>query len=399
MKRGVIPALLGFVLFVSLIGFASADHDFSVNNLLLKISVKEGGSVQRTFNINSVDGGQFNVKVEGIENVELTESDFVLGEGATKPVILSFDSFGVEKGVYVGNIEISSTARIVTLPVIIEVESRDVFFDINLDISPQYGKVSAGQQFVANLKVFDLVSGSLNNGLGPTSVDLNYFIYSIDGDVIISEEESVVVDKQTQFTKTIELPKDAKGGDYVFVAEARYASSVGTSSYLFAVGERKGGSIFQNSVIDGGISANLIAVLVAIIIVFFGIAFIFIYFIKDRDKLFLKLKKYHSDEIEMQRALLLAQASSLRKKGVSHTHIRKEIKRHMGALKEKQKKRREEFSVLRKKGDRKLMEKKLEEWKRAGYYTLEIGSKLGRLGKGEMKRIMNNWKKKYNVHN
>ena len=131
-----------------------------------------------------------------------------------------------------------------------------------------------------------------------------------------------------------------------------------------------------------------------IVIFFLGIIFLFIYLIRDRDKLVLELRRYNSLELRKQRELLLAQEKTITKKKLGiRGEVRKEVKEKVNKLKSRHRQRIKEFRKLKKKGDTKKMQRRLNEWKEAGYNTLVLESKLKGLHTGEMKNLMNKWKK------
>ena len=52
----------------------------------------------------------------------------------------------VGSGIYVGNIAISDGREKQDIPVVLEVETEDVFFDINLEIPPNYKEIKKGEK-------------------------------------------------------------------------------------------------------------------------------------------------------------------------------------------------------------------------------------------------------------
>src|SRR5205823_1814544 len=120
---------------------------------------------------------------------------------------------------------------------VFEVESKDVFFDSNLEIPVKYSDISPGDNMVVQLNVFDLFSGT-KTGLNSSSVDVEYTIHDLDGNKIISEHETLVVDNQISITKTMQFPKTIKTGQYVLSVVLNYRSSVGISSELFTISNK-----------------------------------------------------------------------------------------------------------------------------------------------------------------
>ncbi len=380
MKRGLIML---FILVFLVIGNAGAQ---SVNSLLLKVSVNSGESVTRTITLSADADQEFFLEIVNVLGVTIDENKFTLKGGEGKNVVIRFNSSNLSEGTHVGRMRITSK-DVSYVPIIFEVESKDVFYDLNLELPPKYSEVSAGDKTTVQIKIFDLTFGSSNYS-GSNTVDLEYYVYGSDGSVLSSETESIVVNRQTQISKSISLPKNAKSGTYVLVAEARYKSSVGVSSALFSIiEEKKTNGMKYNR--DNFFS-------IALIILFFvGFIVIFIYFIRDRDKFIAELRSYNALEMQRQREFLLAQEKLLLEKGVSAYKIKNEAKQKVDILKQKQEKRVEELKRLKEKGNIEEMERKLEEWKRQGYNTGSLNYKMKDLSTKEMRELINDWKKKY----
>ncbi len=387
-RRGVIIALV-FTVFLLLLANVSA---LDASSVLLKVSLHEGDKTEKLISLSSDVGGQFNLNVESINGVSLKENDFALAKGEKKQVSVKFDTAGLKSGVYVGNIKVVNEKDVSKIPIIFEVETKDIFFDINLDIPPQYSSVEPGGKFIAQLKVFDLTSGGTSQGLGATDVKMEYLLYSFNGKVLSSENENVVVDQSTRITKTMSLPADVVPGDYVFISSAGYKSSLGVASQIITVTQPQK-SLFSGTNAAGSLNLTLILIVGGIVGFIILIIFLFVYLIHDRDKLILELKRYNSIELRRQQQFLLAQQKILSGRGkVGGTQIRKEIEKKVEKLKKKHKAREEELKSLQKRGNREEMLKKLNSWKKEGYNTLLLESKVKGLGAKDMKSLMNKWK-------
>ncbi len=389
-RRGVLLAVVLGILIVFMTFVPAVD----TGSVLLKISLHEGDKTEKLISLSSDVGGQFNLNIEGVKGVSLGETDFVLKKGEQKQVSVKFDSGGLKPGVYVGSVRVVNEKDISNIPIIFEVESKDIFFDINLDIPPQYTSVEPGGKFIAQLKVFDLTSGGTTPGLGATNVKMNYFFYSLDGKVLSSEDENVVVDQSTRITKTMSLPADVSPGDYVFVSSAGYKSSLGVASQIITVTKPQKSFLSGGSSSRGGLDLTLILIVGGIVGFIILIIFLFVYLIHDRDKLILELRKYNSIELRRQQQFLLAQQKLLTQTGrVSRKEIKKEVKKKIVKLKEKHKEREIVFKKLEKAGNKEEMQRRLNEWKREGYNTMLLESKVKGMKEGDMKSIMAKWKK------
>jgi len=376
--------------------FSQAGDIIETKNVLLKFSLNKGDSIEKDINIYSDLGGEINLDIIGIkEGISFEEDNFILDSGMEKSVNVIFDTNSVNEGVYIGHIEISSGKEKEKIPVIFEIESKDVFFDANLDIPSRYSDISKGDKISVQLDIFDLFSGGgIQPGLGSSSVDIEYRVHDLDGNILISENDNLVIDKKAIITKTIDFPIDIETGQYVFSAVIKYKSSVGIVTDLFSVTEEENKESLFN--LNGGTS-NTIVILVFIGFVFLVLILFFVYIIRDRDKLFLELRKYNDEELKRHKLLLREEAKILKKrKKVSGKDIRKEINEKIKKIKEKHGEKIKQFEKLKKKGEFNEMKKKLREWKKKGYNTASLDYKLKDLSVGEMKEVMSKWKKKYN---
>tara|TARA_Y100000034_G_scaffold128946_1_gene184485 strand:- start:2898 stop:4079 length:1182 start_codon:yes stop_codon:yes gene_type:complete len=391
MKRGVIGIFFVFLILVSLPGVLAEE----TVSLPLKVPAQEGEIVNRGITVSSDEGGELNLEVVGVEGVTLSEQSLVLPAGESKEISIKLDSKVAGKGVHVGNVKITSDADVQIVPVIFEVESRsdNLFFDVLLDIPPQYTDVEPGERFISQVKIFDLTSGGTGDGLGATNVDLEYYIYSIDGSLENTEAESTVVNRQTQLTKSFNLPVAMKEGKYVFVTIAKYRGSFGSSTHVFDVSKGgldlnlKGfGDLFKGS-------GLIILIFAAFFLVVIGL---FVYLIKDRDKMFVEMRKYNSQEMKMQKQFLMAQQKLLMGKQPARAReIGREVKEKIVKLKEKQKGRVKVLKKLKKAGNLKQMKAKVAEWKSKGYNVLPLEYKLKGLSVKEMKGLLSKWKREY----
>ncbi len=387
-KRGVLAIVL-----IVLLGILVHSQSIDTKSVLLKFSLNKGESLAKNITVSSPSGGVVELDIEGISGgVTLSEDGLIFDVGEKKNIVVFFNSSSVPEGAYVGNIKLSSDESEKRIPIIFEVESKDVFFDGNLEIPARYSNILPGEQMTVQLDVFDLLSGGgTSKGLGSSSVDVEYSVHDIYGSTILSEKENFVVDKKVTVSKTMSFPKDMKEGQYVFSAVVNYKSSVGVATDLFTVSKKRPGSIFS---VSGGFSDSLV------ILIFFGFFFLvlilfFVYIIHDRDRMVLELRKYNAQELEIGRSLMREQEKLAKSQGKDQNKIKSEIQDKIRKIKKKQSERVEEFKNLHKKGNVKEMRKKLDEWKKRGYNTTLMEYKLKGLTEGQMREILDRWKREY----
>ncbi|MBS3101204.1 hypothetical protein J4204_03655 [Candidatus Woesearchaeota archaeon] len=214
------------------------EPDFDVDQILLKVLIKSNEFIEKQIRVINIGSSQIAVsgRVIGLEDiVSINPASFSIKPGQTKIVSLNFSSFisgqGIEQqpGVYVGKLAVNSEKATKEIPVVLEIETKNVLFDINLNPVAIERRIKQGAETTIEVRLFNLESIESEN------VDVEYFVKDMDGNTILTESETVVVKTQASFFKTISVPKNLKPGLYVFAAYIRLGSSVGTASYLFEV--------------------------------------------------------------------------------------------------------------------------------------------------------------------
>ncbi len=383
--------VFALIFFIVLLGFACGQN-IETNSLLVKASAKQGELETKSITITSNASGDFSLKINSIEGVSLKENNFTLKEGENKVIDLTFDSEKLEPGVYIGSLEVNGPKDFSSIPLLFEVETKDVIFDSNIDIPPAYKEVQQGSKLTYQIKIFDLTSsGGLQNGLGAVNVDINYFVYSLDGKVLITKDDQLVVDKQSQLTNAIGFPVDIAVGTYILAADVKYKDSVGISSQTFEIKAAQ-----QKQEVKSVPNYALIVAVGIALVIFFVTLVVLIYLLKERDQILGELKHFNERETKVVVELLKEQKEVVKKKkGHRKRDLDKEISDKLKELKEKQQSRVYEIEKLEKAGSKKEIKKRLDLWRRKGYDTSALDYKMAGLTTKEMKELLARWKKQY----
>lgn len=212
---------------------------FDVDQLLLKVLIRADEYSTIPVRVMNTGLNVENIRAEASYTVndfiDISEPIFGLRPGQSKILELNVSSFNKlartrqQEGIYVGSLQLSSDDTVHEIPVVIELESEYVLFDINLNPLAKSRTVAQGEDAAIEIRLFNL------EGVAAVNVGMQYAVKDLKGNAIITESESVVVKTQSSFFKTIEVPDNMAQGQYVFTALASYGSSVGTASYLFEV--------------------------------------------------------------------------------------------------------------------------------------------------------------------
>ena len=214
--------------------FLPAAEDFSVSPGSVKLKLSLGETEKRVLVVRNTGSAALTIPlaVEGVKGYMALSDDFVsLGPGESATVTLNF--IGRNVGSFVGQI-IARTSQIEkSIPIIIEVISGLVLFDVKLDIPKEYAEIEPGKELKAQITL-------LNVG-APEKVDVlaAYFIKDLRGNIIYEKTETFAVEKQLSYQKSLPVHESTVAGSYAAVIEVRYAESFAVSSQLFRVVEKK----------------------------------------------------------------------------------------------------------------------------------------------------------------
>ena len=378
-----------FVFVVVLFASGVYAQDVEVNNVLLRLSLHQGEIIDKVISVSSRVGGSFTLEFSGMTGVSVNQTSFLLEAEESKDVAVHFDARNLQPGIRIGVMNVRSELEVTTIPIIFEVESPDTLFDVNLDIPPQYKEVSTKDKLLAQVKLFDLTSGGTSPGLGPTRVDIDYYIYDSTGKIVSSQSENSVVDGQSQVTKTFSFPLDLALGEYVLGVSVRYRSSLGIASSMFSIIPPKS-SLFSFD-FGGSFVFYFVIVLLVFVLVFL---LLFVYIVRDRDRLLIEMRKYHSLEVNRLRRLLLAQKRVLSsRKQHSDASVKREVREKIALLRKKHLNHKRTLEKLRNQGNVRAMRRKIKEWKQEGYNAALLKYRLKGFSADEMKYLLRQWKK------
>jgi len=357
--------------------------EFDVGAILLKTTIKEGGLQLRPVKItNNKADDVFKISTTLQDFVSPIENEIFLKSGESKEIEIKFeDKAKAGPGVFTGELIVSSTTSSKKVPVILEIESEDPFFDININVPIKYEEVHSNSKFVAEVKIFNLENLDLKD------VKLEYFVKDFGNNILLSESENIIVERQaSSLNKAIDIPEDIKLGNYVFIASVKYGGLTGTSAQFFKVTK-------PETALSSLLTTNL-AYLVVIIITTLVIIVILtlIYITSRKDKLITELMKHHQRELDILQGSFEKSKKGLTEKKKSSFEKIKEAR--IEALKRRQVEQIEHLKKLKKLGKREEMLEKLKQWKKQGYSVVPIEFKVKKPTVKDIKKRIKDLKKK-----
>lgn len=208
------------------------DYSLSVSNVKIKLVLGESG--EQTFTIKNTGTVDFTVSlsVEGVsEYVTLSDNSIGLAFGDEVEVTINY--IAKQVGGFAGQIILTAGDVVKSIPIIFEIISDLVLFDVKLDILAEYTEVEQGGELKTQITL-------LNVG-APENVDVivTYFIKDLRGNIIHEESETFAVEEQRSYLKSFKINENIEPGSYVVVVEVRYVDSFAVSSHIFNVVEKK----------------------------------------------------------------------------------------------------------------------------------------------------------------
>ena len=210
--------------------------DFSIDKSSLKIVLKQGQTKTETLSIKNTGTTLFDVTAFLHEiaqfklSPESNEVSTTLAPNEEKTIELVFKALENEKpDIYPAKIALKSPSTQKEIPTIIEVDSAEPLFDVDVEVLSVSKKVFPGNEVLLEVNLFNV------RGFGRVDVVVEYAVKDLQGNLIASEHETLAVETQSKFTRSLTIPTSLRPGNYVAFAKVTYADSVGTSSDLFEV--------------------------------------------------------------------------------------------------------------------------------------------------------------------
>ncbi len=208
--------------------------DFSINTSSIKEKVPLQDSKLVAFKIKNTGNADLNftLSISGVNDfVSLSENNFALEANQEKTIIANIT--GTRLGSYIGEIQAAAGDISNSISVVIDVESKEVLFDVKIDIPSTYKEILPGSELKAQITLLN-IGPSKKVDVTPT-----YIIKDSHGISIFEESETFPVEKQISYLKSFKLPQNQPPGDYLAIVELRYQNSFAVSSDLFKIVVKK----------------------------------------------------------------------------------------------------------------------------------------------------------------
>jgi hypothetical protein len=147
----------------------------------------------------------------------LKETQITLNPGESKEISFDFMiSSDVPPDLYLGKLIITDKdSYSFEAIIILEIVSEGAMLDVGVKIQPEYSKISAGQDMLAQISLFNV--GTMT---GKRDILLSYIIKNTNGKEILQYNETVSIETQTNLIKRFSIPAGTAAGKYVLYVKA-----------------------------------------------------------------------------------------------------------------------------------------------------------------------------------
>ena len=242
----------------------------------LSAKLEQGHTAKKTFTITNTGTRKLKFTIENPtlkDFLQISETSFELNSKESKTIILNIttkeDTF---PNLYIGKLIIKAEGLEKEILVAVEIESLEALFDVTLEIPKRYLEVAIGEEILADIKIYNL------GEIGRVDAEIEYIIKDENNNVVTTASDTIAVETQTSFTKTILITKNAKYGRHMFYVRVTYNSKVASASVFFEIAEPR-------------ISSKEKIYIVSIIFLIIFISILVYYFIRHRIKMHRKIVK------------------------------------------------------------------------------------------------------------
>lgn len=219
---------LPLVLCLSLVSAGDTIKNFDTNDYLVSSVIESGRTSFKNINFfNSGKSREFDISSSGNDIFDLkTESLFVEGD--------SFGTFSFNfkgdllPGFYFSKIIIDDGEDFIEIPILLGVESKNKIFGDSISLSQNSLNLFPGGELDSKISLFNL--GSLQS-----AVSVNYGLFDLEGNLLVSETEVLDVERNLEISKSIKLPTDLTEGKKVLVVSISQGESYGVSYEFFDI--------------------------------------------------------------------------------------------------------------------------------------------------------------------
>lgn len=209
---------------------------FVVNPDEIQVILKQGGTKKATLKITNTGTRKLEIKLEEKKLgtfLKIGNTSFSLNSGETQEILLDFIAReDAIPGLYIGGITVKAGGAEKEIILALSIQSRESLFDVEVNIPSGYTTVIPGEDVLADVKIYNL--GAIER----VDAEVKYEIRDEENNSIKIISDTVAVETQASFTKTINIPESTALGTYVLYVTVTYGGKVAGAGVFFEVAEQ-----------------------------------------------------------------------------------------------------------------------------------------------------------------
>jgi hypothetical protein len=209
----------------------NAPIPFTLSTNNIKTDIKQGQVSSENVTITNIGQQEINISITNqIGNLARLSSNYIdLKPGQSQVVTIDFiASMDTTPNLYIGSIIFQSGGSSQQLSAAIEVDSANPLLDVAINLPSQYNKVSPGDTILAGITLYNL-------GSSYGDVSMEYFIETQNGTIISNQTDTVAIQTQASFIKSLQIPNNAPFGNSFLYVRATYNGKLASASTGFQI--------------------------------------------------------------------------------------------------------------------------------------------------------------------
>ncbi len=207
--------------------------NFTLEPERIKFIIKQGGTEHQIIKLTNIEKEKITLKIkmQALEPfIKLSATEVALTPGETK--IIDVDAFVREDAkpdVTLGKIIITSGELQKEILVVIESQMKRGLFDVRVEIPKEFLTVKKGSDLPININLYNL------GDIGRIDANITYVIKNDANKEVATSQETLAVETQASFIKTLAIPSSIPDGNYIVYVRADYQDTSAGASAFFTV--------------------------------------------------------------------------------------------------------------------------------------------------------------------
>jgi hypothetical protein len=218
-------------------GGGTVTKNFEIIPESIYIKMKQGETQTEIITIKNTGTSVLNIEIteDKLTNfIKIDKPALSLAAGKTETITIDFLAReDTVPDLYIGKLIVKAGGIEKEIIVALDVESKESLFDVEVEIPSQYLKTPPGEDIMASIKIYNLGTNNTADAL------VEYTVKDNKGIVIAIASDTVAVETQMSYIKTINIPENTPIGRYTLYIVVNYEGKIASSSVFFEVAEEK----------------------------------------------------------------------------------------------------------------------------------------------------------------